>query len=653
MKIPLIVATFIFTILASGYCQSPQADSLEMSLQIAPQDTSKVSTLLALSGKYVASEPLKAKQFAEEGLALARDLKFLPGEIKALICLSEYHFRQGNYANTIDYGTQSLKIASQLGDSVAMADAYRILGNTNSFGLKQYDQALLYHLKALRIYEQQLDKVRLAAQYGSITWLYAITNQNLEEAHRYVDKGISISKELKNYQIMSYNYNSKGLIYFIQHQYDSALINLKLSIQIAELASDRAVIAYDKTIIGNVYLQQRNYAAAVDFYNQAMTESKKLNLREALKDAYSGLAKSYEGQNQFNKAYQFHLLYTQLKDSLLNWEVTQKTLMIQKGYEEERREAIITQLEKENQLVEKEKRLYVVFFVAGLSTLLVIIFLIIRSNHQRSKANLLLQELNYEVKTQNQELLQSREEIAAQRDIVADQNAKLQQVNDTKDRLFAIIGHDLRGPVASLSGLLGLVAKDVITTDELKMLTPKISQNVASLQEMLENLLRWSFTQMKGFKSMPAKVGLHAMAEKKIKLFAEAAEAKKILLTNKVPKELTVYVDENHLKLILRNLISNAVKFTQEGGHVNIEASISQDFIEIRIADTGIGISPERMATLFDGNSFTSQGTSGEKGSGLGLLLCKEMAEANGGHINASSVEGAGSVFRVYFKVHV
>jgi signal transduction histidine kinase len=157
---------------------------------------------------------------------------------------------------------------------------------------------------------------------------------------------------------------------------------------------------------------------------------------------------------------------------------------------------------------------------------------------------------------------------------------------------------------------------------------------------------------MTGFKSKPTAIALHGLVQEKMALFSEAAVAKSISLSNQVPTELMVYADENHLQLILRNLISNAIKFTEEGGGVRITALPAYPgYLEILITDSGIGIPAERLATLFDTNAhFTSRGTKGEKGTGLGLLLCKEMAEANEGKIDATSTPGVGSSFRVYLK---
>ncbi len=604
-----------------------------------------------MAEKYMASQPPKAKYFAEESFALANELNFLRGKIIALNKLSDYHFRQSNYANAVDYATQALRMATQAKDSLLMADSYRLLGNTNTFGLKQYDQALDYQQKALEIYERRNDKGRMAALYGSITWIYAITNKHIMEAHQLADKGILISRELKNYQMLSYNYNSKGLLFFKEEKFDSALVSLRLSSVAAERVNDKAVISFNKSIIGYVFFRQKKYLQAVEIYEQALKEGKQLNVREVEKEAYAGLSKAYAALRQYDLAYDFHVKYVQLKDSLVNWETTQKTIAFRIGYEEEKKEAKIIQLESENRLAKSEKRNYIIFFSTLFLLFLAVIGSVISNNRQRRVANILLKEKNEEIETQNEELHQSREEITTQRDLVSGQNNQLKQVNFTKDKLFSIIGHDLRGPIASLKALLSLVARNEVTGDELKMLTPRLNQSVGSLQEMLENLLHWSRSQMEGLKSSPRQLDLSLEVEKVLLLFVEAASIKNISISCHIESTLKVFADENHVSLIFRNLINNAIKFTPKNGTIKITASRQDEFVEIVIADSGIGISSDRLARLFEVNvHYTSQGTQGEKGTGLGLLLCKEMAEANGGRIAASSELEKGSIFYVYLK---
>ncbi|MBL7842414.1 MAG: tetratricopeptide repeat protein [Cyclobacteriaceae bacterium] len=630
-KIALI---FILFLGAQTFTQGQQQhvlDSLEIQVGQSKTDSAKIDFLNELSNRYLAYQPQKSKQYAEEALQLSQTVGYKRGEAIALNRLGEYEFRQGNYAKAIELTTASLKLAEQLNDSSTMAMAYRVLGNINTFGFKRFDQALQYQLKAFTIYEKLNDKRNIASFYGNITWIYGTTGQNLEEGHRLADRGIQLSDSLKDYQLLSYNYNSKGLLYLKEDRLDSALRYFILSNSTAEKSNDNAVIAYNKSIIGEIYLLRENHKTAIDWFSQSLKESRELNLREVLKNSYLGLARCYAGIKDYQRAYQYHLQYDELSNTILNWETTQKALITELEFAEEKREAKIAELELANKQARLEKIIYIIFFGVVLIAMLIITLLVTKNNRQRLETNRLLQEKNEEIALQNE---------------------RLRQTNTVKDKLFSIISHDLRTPLASLKGLLAMVLRHDISDKEFKELGPKLNNLVIGTNETLENLFQWSHSQMNGWAHHPKLVNLFDLADRCLALFNESAKTKGIHLTNTINKDQTVFADENQLELIIRNLINNAIKFTQQGGQVILDAKEEANHIvAIRISDTGIGMDEDQVRNLFSIKEIHStRGTSGEKGTGLGLQLCKEMTENNGGMITVTSAPGKGSAFTVRLK---
>lgn len=626
------VGSFLLFFIVScfGYAQRNEIDSLEVLLKKTQPDTIRVKFLCTLSDKYLAYEPIKARAYAKEALELSRSLNYLSGEILALNRLGEHEFRRGNYARAVELTSHSLLLAEQIKDSTAMAMAYRVLGNINTFGLKRYDLAENYQMKAYAIYKARKDKEKIASFCGSITWIYAMNRKNLEEAQRLADLGIHLSDSLHHNQFLSYNLNSKGLIYMQQNKLDSASKYIDLSIQVGKQAKDKSVIAYNKYIQGEIYLKKGEPEKAIATFSAAIDECKKLNLREILKDSYEGLSRSYVSLENYLSAYNYHLLYSHLKDSLLAWENTQMALMGELEFEKVKQEAKIVELEQANLQASREKFIYGILYVSGFIFLTTAILLVVRINRQRTKTNNLLEEKNGEIAKQNQEL---------------------KQANDTKDKLFSIIGHDLRSPLISLKGLLTMVIEGQVTDNEFKAFAPKLNQNVTGINETLDNLLQWAKSQMKGWHTQPSVFILANIITKSINLFTSSAREKHIDLKNNVDPSMEIFADQNQIELVFRNLIHNAIKFTPEHGCVCISAERNGSFIKIAITDTGMGMTNEQVQSLFqEYNPYTSRGTSGEKGTGLGLHLCKEMIECNGGQIQAESTEKKGSTFYVTLK---
>jgi signal transduction histidine kinase len=196
-----------------------------------------------------------------------------------------------------------------------------------------------------------------------------------------------------------------------------------------------------------------------------------------------------------------------------------------------------------------------------------------------------------------------------------------------------------------------MVSTGFVSMEEFQAILPNLQQNVKTVHHTLENLLQWSYSQMQGIKSSPKQVDIQLIVVENIELFAEVAKNKQIVLSYAIPLDTFVFADENQVRLILRNLLNNAIKFTRKNGTINVSAKQNESFIEISVNDTGIGMSEVQVEKLFSIGINSTYGTSGEKGTGLGLMLCKEMAEENKGKIWVESELGKGSTFTVSLPI--
>lgn len=321
---------------------------------------------------------------------------------------------------------------------------------------------------------------------------------------------------------------------------------------------------------------------------------------------------------------------------------------------------------QKREIEHKRDRLYINIFVVGLGLAAIIMALLFRNNWQKQKSNSLLQQQKEEIEKQkndlahkNEQILQQKEEISQQRDDVIAKNIEIERrreelnkLNQVKDRLFSIVSHDLRSPLNSLKGTLALMEMGALTKDETKYFTGELNNELSYVLELLENLLKWAKAQMEGIETQPAKLDIDALVNSNVGLLQPIADKKQIVLTNHVPADTMAWGDEEMIKLVIRNLLSNAIKFTKESGTIKVESKLANEMLEISIVDNGVGISPKQQQQLFDNSThFSTQGTHREKGTGLGLLICKEFIEKNKGRIWVESELKKGSTFRFTLPV--
>lgn len=227
---------------------------------------------------------------------------------------------------------------------------------------------------------------------------------------------------------------------------------------------------------------------------------------------------------------------------------------------------------------------------------------------------------------------------------------RLKKLNATKDKLFSIIGHDLKGPLHNILGFSELIDQgyDDFSAEDIKSYNKLILQSSKTLSSLLDSLLTWSRSQRQEIKVSAQNFSVHSAVEKGFSLLANNASKKKIRIKNRISPEIAAYADIEMTTTIFRNLISNAIKFTKSGGSIIASAKIEEDNVTVEIRDTGVGIPPEKIDNLFEPDqNHVVLGTDGEKGTGLGLIICKDFVEKSNGELWAESTPGEGSTFFV------
>jgi signal transduction histidine kinase len=486
-----------------------------------------------------------------------------------------------------NYG-QVLEHKDEVNNPKAEAEAFFNLAQLHVQQGK-YPEALEQHKLALALRRSIDDRPNEARSLNAIGELYKIMKNDERALANHV-AAIKIRKRLDDKQGIAESYNNIGILYYHQKNISQAIANLKLALQAAQEAQAQNQISRSYDFLSQCYNELGDYKNALEYKNLSL--------------AMNDLILSDKNEHR--------LLETQNR-----YVIGKKELQIDKLQED-------TQ-QKELQLAEQQKFRNILFLIIGLILIIVLLVLYLYILKQRS--NKILKLAN---------------------DKVHQQNLELQELNATKDKFFSIISHDLKGPLNSLTSFSGLLINhtESLSKEEIQMLAKDLDKSIKNLFALLENLLEWSRSQTGNIEFKPESFDLAIVLDENQALLNAQAQHKRIKIINEHTGEILVNAHKNSVNTVLRNLISNAIKFTPEGGAITLKSIKGKGVVIISITDTGVGMSAEVIRKLFRiDTKHSTKGTANEKGTGLGLILCKDFVEKNGGQILVESEVGKGSVF--------
>ncbi len=261
-----------------------------------------------------------------------------------------------------------------------------------------------------------------------------------------------------------------------------------------------------------------------------------------------------------------------------------------------------------------------------------------------------LKTSNIKLQSEIKERKKTEQELKKQTKKLQESEKNLRDLNTRKDKLFSIISHDLRNPFNSLLGFSEILYNkaESLTTEKLKQYSERLNNSSRFLFNLIEKLLLWSHIQMDKLEFRPSKVNLFEITQESIRSFISLAAAKNITMSLEIDKDSFIQTDLKMLDIVIKNLLSNAIKYSHEGGEVKISAKEKNSNLELTVSDNGIGIRKEMISELFKIDThYTTYGLEEEKGTGLGLVICKELLEKNGGKIKAESKENKETSFKV------
>jgi two-component system, sensor histidine kinase and response regulator len=626
-----LLLAFICGFTACGYCQQNRVDSLESLVKILPSDTTKVWMLNELVAAVRDKDNLNAFQYAQQAVDLAELLNYKNGLAVSLENLGWILYRKGDFSKSLETSTRALKITREIKDQTGVA---RCLINIAAihYEQKQFHNAIRYFKEAYANANELDDVQTMARCYNNIAYTFKGLEQ-LDSAEYFANAAMAISKKLTDPYMSGFAMRTLGDVDMGRKQTQEALKKYFACYEIALKVDNTFLKSSVLHRIANCYARLKQYDEALNYLNDNVVITKKFGFKDELERAYKLMSEIYYHINDLKHAYEYQLLYVTLHDSLYDQRGQEQIALMQIRLETEMKQAQIELLMKDAELKAKDinkKQVWIYFYVGCLSLLCILAFVLYYNNRHNRNARISLQQKNREIQTQT---------------------LQLRNLNSTKDKLFSIISHDLRSPVASLKALLEIVSTTGLTQEEFVDITKVLKRNLDSVYEDLDNLLLWAQTQLTGLQAVPEAVDLKNIADEKINLFADVAENKKLTVINSIPEGVLVHADKNHIGLVFRNLLANAVKFNKVGGVIKIDVDEREHHCEVSVSDSGVGINESDLGKLFDPQThFTTVGTQKEKGMGIGLLLTKEFLEKNNGSISVSNNKGQGTTFTFKLK---
>ncbi len=657
-----LVFILICFIQASGQTAEKQ---LRDSLASAQSDKVKIRLLLKLARKVTKRSADSAMQLVMRAMSIAKRSENQKDIARTYRGVGHILYDQGKFSSAIESYKTAFIHSQKVNDSLLLsveldeiARSYRRLGESKqaleffqkgldiALAIKDKDMiggiynnmamvlndtgddslALKYYKKSLSIAEEAKDTSSIILCLNNIGFQYSNMKDRKKEEECYL-KALALTEKTKDVYMYGITYDNIGSMWEDRGNLQKAYVYFQKSLEYERKSGVKAYVMEELRSVVGVCIKLKNYQMALKYAKEEFQLSEEVQSPELKANAAKNLSIAYEKLRQFEQSLNYLKIANILNDSLNSVEKAKTVSNLASRYELTKKESEIKSLnfEKEMQktelLLESKIRYGLIAFLGAVSVLLVVAIYQYRA---RKKANDMLVVWSQAVDQKNQQL---------------------DNLNKVKDKIFSSIAHDVRSPLSSIQGLLSLMNLNVLSQDELQKIIIELSARVNTTTSLLENLLNWSRNQIATAKANPVKSNVKKLANECFELYHNNAVEKNITLVNKIPDSSEIFADEEMIKIILRNLISNAIKFTRLNGEVKVEAIPQENILCISVSDTGVGIPQANLDKIFSFDTKSTQGTAQEKGTGLGLVLCKEFIEKNGGKIWVDSLQDKGSTF--------
>ncbi|WP_238354362.1 tetratricopeptide repeat-containing sensor histidine kinase [Fulvivirga marina] len=646
-------------------------DSLTRAYNETQSDSLRLEILFYLVNEYNYDDVDTAIHLATRARNLAVELQDSLYLAFADEMLAGYHTVQSNYKEALKYDLEALRLYKQMNYGAGVTLALNSIGE-DYYDLDLFSDAYDYYQQSLKKAQEINDKLYIAIATYNIGRVLKSMGQ-LEKAREYIENSMKLSSVIDDHEGLAYSGHDIGEILILEGHYEKALTELHKALELSTKLETTVLIPQILNKIAIAYENLGEFEKSLDYHNRALERyeelnnksgiaetqlglgiarmkmgeydlanelldtslkiSKGMNNNELIIKAYEEMSILYERKGEYQQSLKYYKMFKAMEDSVFSEKQKEQFAQIQIKYETANKDmeiALLNQKEEQQKTQLKNEEFFRNILVVILAFTAVLLITLYRSSVRRKKINNLLVIHQKEMEEQSRELA---------------------GLLEMKDKFFSIVSHDVRSPIHALVGILDMLDEGSLNQEELRQLTKSLKVRLDNTRKLLDNLLDWALVQMNEITIQEEPLELKDLVTENLNFFREIND-KNIEFIDLVEKDTSVLADRNMLDLIIRNLVANSIKFTREGGFVEISAEDKDnDTLIIKIRDNGIGMSEEQKSQLFNTTVlYTTKGTANEKGTGLGLKLCKEFVERMGGKIWVESKEGEGSTFKFTIK---
>ncbi|GGD19389.1 tetratricopeptide repeat-containing sensor histidine kinase [Flavobacterium orientale] len=532
---------------------------------------------------------------------------------------TDYHLALENFL-------EGLEIYQETKDQIGISKSLTGIGLVE-MGLENYEVAIYYFNKAIANKSEKQEYMN-AANFFNKGIAFMDLNV-LDSSEHYLRKSLKLAIKNKRVETEHMAINRFGQLNLQKGEMDSAFYYFqKLLNHPVEINTWERTFAYRG--LAHYYLEKNQYDIANKYANDAIILAKKIPSKWEIFKSYEVLSKIAYKQNNTDLAYEYLKLHNIYNDSVVGENVARKVKYLQFL----KKESEYNKLNLEKTAIQKQLRdnkIIVVLLILFVGFFVVVIYFLSIQAQIKSKFNRELGEKN---------------------DSIALQNENLEKLNTTKTKLLSILSHDMKSPLASIEQVLSMYQQEILSKVEKEELLQKLQIQVGNTLEMLNNMVIWAQSQLEGLKTERVLINPHLTLTNVIQNAHLSLELKNITVDYINYFEHEVWCDPNHLRIIFQNVVSNSIKFSYPNGKITIHMEDFATEVKIYFTDNGVGLSKELMAELNDKKEsvIANAGTSNEMGTGIGLLLIKNLLKLNQGRLEIKNKHNKGAVFIIVLK---